>query len=87
MKEFLLANAPLLKEIQIIRCLAPKRADVYRLLEMGVCEGAKIMVVEKFLHLGAIEIQVNNSRLCITNELASYFAVVFRKNEIRGKSQ
>lgn len=76
MKEKSLENLPLGSSVCISRCLSPWRADVYRLLEMGLCRGAMVTVLQKERIFGAIELAINGSRLCIANELATQFLAV-----------
>jgi Fe2+ transport system protein FeoA len=76
MQELALINLPLGTTGYISRCLAPARADVYRLLEMGLCKGAKFTILHKGNVLGAIELKLNGSRLCIGKDLASQFLAI-----------
>lgn len=76
MEEFALKNLPLGARGYISRCLSPARADVYRLLEMGLTRGAEIMVVRKAAVAGAIEVALGESRLCIADELAGQFMAI-----------
>lgn len=75
MKETTLKNLPLGASGYIDRCLTPMRDDVYRLLEMGLCRGARVTVLQKAHGLKAIELALQGSRLCIADELASEFLV------------
>lgn len=79
MEEITLKNWPLGIKGYISRCLSPMRADVYRLLEMGLCKGAECVVLHKGTHLHAMEIAVQGSRICIADELASHFMVTSPK--------
>ena len=76
MTELTLKNLPLGSSGLIARCLSPLREDVYRLLEMGLCRGAKVTVIHKVNGVGAIELSLFGSRLCIANELAKEFTVM-----------
>lgn len=76
MKEKPLRSLPLGSSVRISRCLSPLRADVYRLLEMGLCRGAQVTVLQNGRIFGAIELALNGSRLCIANELASQFLAI-----------
>ncbi|HXW53694.1 MAG TPA: FeoA family protein [Myxococcota bacterium] len=76
MKEEALKNLAIGTTGYISRCLSPARADVYRLLEMGLCRGAQFTVLRKAKVLGVIELAIGESRLCIGNELASEFLAV-----------
>lgn len=76
LKENTLENLPLGSSVRISRCLSPLRADVYRLLEMGLCRGALVTVLQNGRVFGAIELALNDSRLCIANELANQFLAV-----------
>lgn len=78
MKETTLKNLPLGASGYIERCLTPMRDDVYRLLEMGLCRGASFTIVHKAEGLKAMEIALKGSRLCIADELASEFLVVYQ---------
>lgn len=75
MTEVVLKNLPLGIKASISRCLSPSRADVYRLLEMGLCRGAECIILRKAKGLGAMEIGLKGSRLCIADDLASQFMV------------
>lgn len=77
-QEIGLHNLPRGKKGRISRCLDPYRADAYRLLEMGLCQGAECEVVHKAARLGALEIAIRGSRLCIAHELASFFMVTIK---------
>ena len=76
MTEFTLKNLPQGSSGHISRCLSPWREDVYRLLEMGLCRGAKVTILHKVKGVGAIELGLFGSRLCIANELAKEFTVL-----------
>ena len=78
-KELSLKNLPLGAKGYISRCLSPMRADVYRLLEMGLCCGAEFVVMHKPHGFGAIELGLGSSRLCIGDELASEFMATTKK--------
>lgn len=73
LKELCLKNLPLGSNVRISRCLSPWRADVYRLLEMGLCKGAEVTVLQNHGIFGAIELALAGSRLCIANDLANEF--------------
>ena len=76
MNEIALKSLPLGSTGYISRCLSPMKADVYRLLEMGLCKGAQFTVLHKTSVFGAIEIALKGSRLCIGDELAGEFMAV-----------
>lgn len=76
MEEIALKSLPLGATGSISRCLSPTKADVYRLLEMGLCRGARFTVLRKASVLGAIELAIMGSRLCIGEELAEEFMAV-----------
>lgn len=76
MEERALKNLPLGATGYISRCLTPSRADVYRLLEMGLCRGAHFTILRKATVFGAIELALQGSRLCIADELASEFMAI-----------
>ncbi|MCA9507529.1 MAG: ferrous iron transport protein A [Myxococcales bacterium] len=76
MEEKPLKSIPLGSCVQITRCLSPLRSDVYRLLEMGLCRGARVTVLQNDRLIGAIELALNNSRLCIANDLANQFLTI-----------
>jgi Fe2+ transport system protein FeoA len=79
MTESSLKKMPLGASGRISRCLAPLREDVYRLLEMGLCEGAYFTVLQSSNTLGALELSLPGSRLCIGDDLANQFlAVAFK---------
>lgn len=73
MKEQSLDHAKVGSVYKISRCLAPARSDVYRLLELGLCEGSSIKILAYFPLLKAMVIAVTESRLCIAEELARQF--------------
>jgi len=76
MQELALKNLAAGTTGYISRCLSPARADVYRLLEMGLCRGAQFTILRKADFLGMIELAIGDSRLCIANELADEFLAV-----------
>lgn len=76
MQEFTLENASIGTTGVISRCLTPKRGDVYRLLEMGLCVGTSFTVIRKSRIFGALEVAIAGSRLCIANDLAKQFLAV-----------
>lgn len=76
MEEIVLKSLPLGATGYISRCLSPLNAEVYRLLEMGLCRGARVTVMCRTPDNGAIEISLGESRLCIGNELAVQFMTV-----------
>jgi Fe2+ transport system protein FeoA len=78
MEEIALKSLPLGATGYISRCLSPMKADVYRLLEMGLCRGAQFTVLHKAPVFGAIELALKGSRLCIGDELASEFMAVLQ---------
>lgn len=78
MEELALKNLPLGATGYISRCLSPARADVYRLLEMGLCRGAQFTVLRKATIFGVIELALGESRLCIASDLASEFMAVLK---------
>lgn len=80
MEELALKSLPLGTTGYISRCLSPMKADVYRLLEMGLCRGARFTVLRKAPVLGAMELALKGSRLCIADELAAEFLVVLPSN-------
>jgi Fe2+ transport system protein FeoA len=82
MEELVLKNLPLGIKGYISRCLSPSRADVYRLLEMGLCRGAECVILRRGDRLKAMEIAIKGSRLCIADELAAEFMVTL-KSEAR----
>jgi Fe2+ transport system protein FeoA len=82
--EIALKSLPLGSTGYISRCLSPMKADVYRLLEMGLCKGAQFTVVRKAAVFGAIEIALKGSRLCIGDELAAEFMAVLLPVNARG---
>lgn len=84
MEEIALKNLPLGATGYISRCLSPMKADVYRLLEMGLCRGAQITILQKAPIFGAIEIALRGSRLCIGEELAGEFMTVLVPVKPRG---
>lgn len=75
MEEKTLKNLPLGSCGKISRCLSPMRADVYRLLEMGLYQGAPFTVLRTSSVFGAIELAIAGSRLCIAQDLAAQFLV------------
>lgn len=79
MQEISLKNVPKGSKVTICRCLALNNADVYRLLEMGLHEGASVEILDKFSHLRALELLVKKSRLCIADDLADKFMVTVDK--------
>ena len=79
MTESSLKKMPLGSSGRISRCLAPLREDVYRLLEMGLCEGAYFTVLQSSAVLQAIELSLPGSRLCIAEDLANQFLAVASK--------
>lgn len=79
MEELTLKNLPSGTTGYISRCLSPMRADVYRLLEMGLCRGASVTMMRKANVLGAMELALFGSRLCIADDLAAHFTVVLKK--------
>jgi Fe2+ transport system protein FeoA len=80
MTELSLKKMPLGSCGRISRCLAPLREDVYRLLEMGLCEGAHFTIVRAQNIFGAIELSLPGSRLCIADDLANQFLAVTLKS-------
>ena len=76
MTESNLKIMPLGSSGRISRCLSPLREDVYRLLEMGLCEGAKFTILQNTAVRGAIELSLPGSRLCIAKELAAQFLAI-----------
>jgi|GEM_PF-1856883 len=84
MKEKTLKNLPLGSSGKISRCLSPMRADVYRLLEMGLCRGAPFTVLRTSSVFGAIELALAGSRLCIAQELAAQFLVIILPSKLKG---
>lgn len=76
MEELALKGLPLGATGYISRCLSPMKADVYRLLEMGLCRGAQFTVLQRAPVFGAMELALKGSRLCIGEELAEEFMVV-----------
>jgi Fe2+ transport system protein FeoA len=84
MEEITLKSLPLGSTGYISRCLSPMKADVYRLLEMGLCRGAQFTVLRKARVFGAIELALRGSRLCIGDELAGEFMVVLAPVQPRG---
>lgn len=76
MTELSLKKMPLGSSGRISRCLAPLREDVYRLLEMGLCQGAHFTVLQSGTMFGAVELSLVGSRLCIADELANQFLAV-----------
>ena len=84
MEEKTLKNLPLGSSGKISRCLSPMRADVYRLLEMGLCRGAPFTVLRTSSLFGAIELALSGSRLCIAQELAGEFLVIIGSPTTKG---
>lgn len=76
MTELSLKKMPSGSSGRISRCLAPLREDVYRLLEMGLCQGAHFTILQRSSMFGAIELSLPGSRLCIAEDLASHFLAV-----------
>jgi Fe2+ transport system protein FeoA len=76
MKELTLINVPLGASGHISRCLSPARADVYRLLEMGLCKGTQFTIMRKASLMGVIELAIGDSRLCIADDIASQFMAI-----------
>lgn len=79
MEEVTLKNLPSGATGYISRCLSPMRADVYRLLEMGLCRGASVTIMRKADRFGAMELALLGSRLCIADDLAAHFTVICKQ--------
>lgn len=87
MEEQALKNMPLGSSGYISRCLSPMKAEVYRLLEMGLCPGARFTILRKGTLLGAIELALQGSRLCIAEELAAEFTVILQSKGAKSNDQ
>lgn len=74
MKEVSLYTAKVGSTCQISRCLS-KKNDAYRLQEMGLCKGATLTILQRTPFFGALELALDQSRLCIALELAKEFLV------------
>lgn len=84
MEELALKSLPLGATGYISRCLSPMKAEVYRLLEMGLCRGAHFTVLQKAPVFGAMELALKSSRLCIGEELAGEFMVILHTARPQG---
>lgn len=74
MNEVTLYMAKVGSTYQISRCLS-KKNDVYRLQEMGLCNGATLTILQRTPFFGALELALEGSRICIALELAKEFLV------------
>jgi hypothetical protein len=82
MEEKNLTKLPLGTCGYISRCLSPFRDDVYRLLEMGLCSGARFTILQKGKAGGALELALEaSSRLCIDYNLAGEFLAITPKTQ------